>query len=244
MTIIKTKDMRTFVIGDVHGCYRGLLQCLERSGFDKENDRLISIGDIADGWSQVPECVDELLTIKNLVALRGNHDVWCYNWFTYGDRPQIWTSQGGQATIDAYIRTGQLKDLKHIAFWYAQQDYFIDEENRLFVHAGFDLIEGFKNTKQMQMNMRGHNYYHWSRDLAELNTFMLDEHEINNLNEFKEIFIGHTAHQTTSFNKMNVWNIDTGAGWHGKLTIMNVETKEYWQSDPVQTLYPDEKGRR
>ncbi|MBM3246586.1 MAG: hypothetical protein FJZ13_04585, partial [Candidatus Omnitrophica bacterium] len=33
----------------------------------------------------------------------------------------------------------------------------------------------------------------------------------------------------------NVWNIDTGAGWSGKLTIMDVDTKEYWQSD----LSPD-----
>jgi serine/threonine protein phosphatase 1 len=34
-----------------------------------------------------------------------------------------------------------------------------------------------------------------------------------------------------------VWNIDTGAGWSGKLTIMNVDTKEYWQSDLISELY-------
>ena len=43
------KSSRTLVIGDVHGNHRGLLQCLERSGFDKENDTLISLGDVADG---------------------------------------------------------------------------------------------------------------------------------------------------------------------------------------------------
>lgn len=43
--------------------------------------------------------------------------------------------------------------------------------------------------------------------------------------------------------RCNVWNIDTGAGWSGKLTIMDIDTKEYWQSDFVKELYPDEKGR-
>jgi serine/threonine protein phosphatase 1 len=38
--------------------------------------------------------------------------------------------------------------------------------------------------------------------------------------------------------------MDTGAGWAGKLTIMDVQTKEYWQSDPVQSLYPDAVPRR
>jgi hypothetical protein len=29
-----------------------------------------------------------------------------------------------------------------------------------------------------------------------------------------------------------------GAGNWGKLTIMNVATKEFWQSDPMQEMYP------
>jgi len=41
----------------------------------------------------------------------------------------------------------------------------------------------------------------------------------------------------------NVWNIDTGAAFNGRLTGINVETKQYWQSDIVQQLYPNEKGR-
>ena len=56
--------------------HEALVQCLERSGFDKEKDRLISLGDIADGWTETAECFEELLTIKNLVVVRGNHDQW------------------------------------------------------------------------------------------------------------------------------------------------------------------------
>ena len=35
----------------------------------------------------------------------------------------------------------------------------------------------------------------------------------------------------------NIWNLDTGGGDYGKLTIMNVMKKEYWQSDLVTELY-------
>ena len=41
----------------------------------------------------------------------------------------------------------------------------------------------------------------------------------------------------------NIWNLDTGAGWDGKLTMMDVNTGEYWQSDRITELYPNEQGR-
>lgn len=41
--------MRKFVVGDLHGNYLGLMQCLEKVKFNKEEDLLISLGDICDG---------------------------------------------------------------------------------------------------------------------------------------------------------------------------------------------------
>jgi hypothetical protein len=32
---------KIFAIGDIHGAYKALIQCFERSGFDRENTRLI-----------------------------------------------------------------------------------------------------------------------------------------------------------------------------------------------------------
>lgn len=46
-----------------------------------------------------------------------------------------------------------------------------------------------------------------------------------------------------SMNAANVWNIDTGAAYKGPVTVMNVETKEFWQSDDAYTFYPNENGR-
>ena len=67
-------------MGDSHGAYKAFLQVMERSGFDYENDRLICLGDVSDGWPEVPELVEELLKIKNLVWVRGNTIGCDYGW--------------------------------------------------------------------------------------------------------------------------------------------------------------------
>jgi serine/threonine protein phosphatase 1 len=64
---------------------------------------------------------------------------------------------------------------------------------------------------------------------------------------YDEIYIGHTPvtriGKTEPVQMACVWNIDTGAAFKGPLTILDVDTKEFWQSEPLSTLYFDEKGR-
>lgn len=237
---------KTFVIGDIHGAYRALKQVLERSNFDYENDTLISLGDIADGWSEVPECVDELLKIKNLIAIRGNHDVWVYDWFERGLTPIIWTQQGGQVTIDAYIRTSKLVEQSHRDFWKNQIDWYIDEENRLFIHGGWYYSDGFPEGAKYPVNAGTiAKECHWDRSLYEsAKSAHYTKNTFKPLKQFKEVYIGHTAiDKAEPVNILNLWNLDTGAGWFGKLTVMDINTKEYWQSDIVKTLYSKERGR-
>lgn len=242
---------RCLVIGDVHGGYKGLIQVLERAKFDKEKDTLISLGDIADGWSEVPECVDYLLSCKNIIAIRGNHDKWCQDWIIMGHCPKIWTQQGGQATIDAYIRTNKLTDESHRDFFKKQINYYIDDDNRGFVHGGFTSRKGlghepyesnyFWDRDLWQLAMLSHN-----RDIPQPSLVEDISYEQRYLNH-KEVFIGHTStinwNIDKPMNKCNVWNLDTGGGFDGKITVMDVDTKEYWQSDKLKDLYPNELGR-
>ena len=64
---------------------------------------------------------------------------------------------------------------------------------------------------------------------------------------YNEIYIGHTPvtrlEQTIPVQMANVWNVDTGAAFKGSLTIMDVDSKQFWQSEPLPNLYPTEKGR-
>src|SRR3989338_3746246 len=94
--------MKRFVIGDIHGGHRALLQCLKRSKFDPQKDLLISLGDLCDGWPDVHQVIDELLRIKNLTLILGNHDEWALRWIKNGWTEDIWISQGGLATMESY----------------------------------------------------------------------------------------------------------------------------------------------
>ena len=135
---------------------------------------------------------------------------------------------------------------KHVEFLKSLQDYYIDGKNRLFIHAGFTNVKGveFEYFKPL---------YYWDRTLWEtalaLDTTLSKEAITypNRLKIYAEIFIGHTPvtkiNESVPVNRASVWNIDTGAAFKGKLTIMNVDTKEFWQSEPLPNLYPNEKGR-
>lgn len=238
--------MRTFVIGDIHGNNKGLLQCLERSGFDNSQDKLIQLGDVADGWPEVSECVDTLLGIRDLVAIRGNHDVWVYDWLKFGRTPLLWTEQGGKATLESYVRTSMFLEANHKNFWEEQQDWYIDDKNRLFIHAGWDYVAGFPDGAKSKVNAGSiAKECHWNRELLRgAKTAHKFSGKFNALNQFNEIYIGHTAiGNAIPENYLNLWNVDTGSGWFGKLTIMDINTKEYWQSDFSNDLYPDYKGR-
>lgn len=264
---MKKKKGKRFVLGDIHGNYKALMQCLERSNFNYEEDTLIQLGDVCDGHNQTYEVVEELLKIKNLISIKGNHDDWFFKWIQTGVNPSGW-AQGQKATGMSYLEHSRPKvewyqhneygtnwNIKvsdipgsHIKFFRDQLPYYRDEENNLFIHGGFN--------RHYYLKEQLPETFWWDRDLwnAALSFGHMSEMEgtpkykFKMIENFKEVFIGHTTTEcwkkTTPMHAANIWNLDTGAGnATGKLTIMDTNTKEYWQSDIAKELYPEYKGR-
>lgn len=263
---------RTLVCGDLHGNFKGFKQALERSNFDYKNDTLISLGDVVDGHSQSYEVVEELLKIKNLISIKGNHDDWFLQWIETGINPANWM-QGQKATGLSYlknynpelswftfiasydnptkglyletIKSNHIPD-RHIEFFKNQLPYYLDEQNRLFVHGGFN--------RHYPLEEQGDILW-WDRDLwsqalsyGKISSVEgISRPKFKMLGDYTEVFIGHTSTQFWNSNvpmhAANIWNLDTGGGWYGYVTIMDVDTKEFWQSDDAKTLYPEFKGR-
>lgn len=224
---------RTLAIGDIHGSNKALLQCLERSKFDYDNDTLIVLGDVVDGWSETPQAIETLLSIKNLIYVIGNHDSWADEWLRFGHSQLNWTMQGGQATIDAYLKNGDLL-VKHRNFFLKGGYKYIDSQNRLFVHGG--ILKGVDIDDHTRGDLM------WDRSLVERSMQKLFKGD----NRFTEIYVGHTSIWSISHEpiiKGNVIMLDTGGGWEGKLSIMDINTKEFWQSDKVSELHPESRGR-
>ncbi len=240
--------MRTLVVGDIHAGLKALKQVLERAEVTEE-DLLIFLGDYVDGWSEAVETVNFLIGLKSshrCVLLKGNHDELCHNWLKTGRDNPIWLRSGGEASVQSYRAAPEAIKELHIQFFDHLDEYYLDNKNRLYLHAGFTNQHGVT-----------HEYFsktfYWDRTLWEM-ALSLDPDLPKDspkyparLKQYEEVYIGHTPvtriGESTPQQAANVWNVDTGAAFEGCLSIIDADTKVFWQSDPVYTLYPGEAGR-
>jgi serine/threonine protein phosphatase 1 len=228
--------MRTLVIGDIHGNLPALMQAFERSKFNPRKDRLVSLGDVFDGHPYSAECVEELMKVKDLVWCLGNHDTLAMSWLSgernrkralddreYEDLLTIKFSYGGGRTADDRKRMR-----RHFEF--AEKKcvpFYLDEDGRFYVHAGIDW--DYPPDAQPDPEV-----YYTDRKTYALFARL---YEIGGLRfPYRDVFIGHTKTineypDGKPVKRANLWNLDTGAGTYGKLTIMDADTYEYWQSD-------------
>lgn len=239
---------RKLAIGDLHGGKKALVQLLERINL-RTDDTLIFLGDYVDGWSDSANTVTYLIELakqNSCIFIRGNHDDLVQKWLQGDDMTEKWLEHGGQSSIDAYRTFSEEEKQAHVNFFKETFNFYKDEDNRLFVHAGFTNLNG----PDFEYHDTG---FFWDRTLWEM-AMVMDpaikpghEHYPKRLTHFDEIFIGHTPvtriGETTPVNKANIWNVDTGAAFKGPISAIDVKTKEVFQSDPVHTLYPNEQGR-
>ena len=233
--------MRTLVLADPHGSYLAMLQCFERCGYRPNDDRLIVLGDLCDGLPQTKEIFQYLSVIPkdNLIVIIGNHDVWLYEWLRNGAMPHIWVSQGGAASLKSYDYefheiTKRLLD--------QAVNYYVDDQNRLYVHGGFNPNEPIENqdpfTLQWDRRLIQHAY-----DKSKYSTT-----KRTHITKYDKVFLGHSCTQSLTKSSRplkcyEIHDLDTGAGHGSRLTIMDATTEQYWQSDPTNELYPEYTGR-
>lgn len=224
---------RSFVVGDIHGAYRALIECLGKASFDYSEDRLICLGDVCDGWPDTRQCIEELLKIRNLVYIKGNHDTWLLDWMKTGTISEVWYKQGGESSIKSYAQEKVPSD--HIHLFEQARSWFL-EDNQLFVHAGIHTGVPIENQND--------DIFLWDRSLARKALNDLNFQSAQRFTEYDAVYIGHTP---ISFpypvKSGEVWLMDTGAGWDGVLSMMELASKNRYISSKVPSLYPGVKGR-
>ena len=150
-----------------------------------------------------------------------------------GYAEDVWFAQGGKATIESY-RDGVPES--HIAFLKKAKTYFT-LENKLFVHAGINPRVPIEHDNLQTLL--------WDRALAQLAIARYQTNDQTKLTNFEAVYIGHTPISGgRPIKGGDVWLMDTGAGWSGVLSIMNIDTESYFTSDPVPDLYPGIEGRK
>jgi len=247
---------RFLVIGDIHGGLNALTQAFERAKVSTD-DQLLFLGDYVDGWDHTYEVIEYLINLNKThkcIFLRGNHDVWCEEYLRLGIEPTVsfnikWSDRGGTSTMRGYEKYEHIQRHEHLTFFRLLEPYYHDMyTNKAFVHGGYSSVNGLGE---------GNSYrdYLWDRQL--LNIAFIHEQKNGDdpekykknfpkiLGPYNEIYVGHTTTQIYGTLKplrvCNLINLDTGAGHgEGKLTIMDSDTKEYWQSDRLKDLYSDD----
>ena len=221
------KINKRYAVSDLHGNFKALKQVLKESKFDYDKDELIIVGDIVDGYDCSYEIVEELLKMKNVVFVVGNHDVWWMNHMASGWVDSLWLSQGGEATRDSYNANGYYYDKlpqSHKDF-FNKGVYYLEIDGMLFVHGGFDYPKHPSECEPYDLT--------WDRELLQRCRNGLQ------MKEWDKVFLGHTQVESTdpkpiimeSEGGAKVIQLDCGAGWRGRLCLYNIDTDDYFLSD-------------
>jgi len=220
--------MKTYAIGDIHGCYHTLLRLINKLPFE-QGDKFVFLGDYIDRGlysKQVVQYVKELTESGQAIALKGNHEDMC----TKKRDAQIWISNGGDTTLNSYdTRTPEEKvrpdfrDEEASALWrknlpkVPKEDkewmeklpLFYEDDKYFYVHAG--VYPELELENQIEDDML------WIR-----NRFL------NSKVFFGKIVVfGHTPMNKVLIQKNKI-GIDTGCVYGLELTCYCPETNTYY----------------
>lgn len=109
--------MRTFVMSDIHGCYREYQRLLQIIRF-REEDTLYIIGDCVDKGDAPMELLKDMMSRPNVVPLMGNHDLEALVILrkleevqpggaepdaAFAESVKDWLTDGGQTTLNGFL---------------------------------------------------------------------------------------------------------------------------------------------
>ncbi|MBB4834852.1 metallophosphoesterase [Acinetobacter schindleri] len=211
-----------YVVGDLHGCYRLLMQELEKIRFNFEQDLLICTGDLVDRGSENLECIS-LLDQPWFSSVRGNHEEMCIK-----GRDDVWIQDmharnGGEwfyllstekqdelseilSKLPLVIEI-QLED-KNIGILHADIDIHDWNQFKTNIAKGERKIPGLTSAYTNALWGRGRIRHHSKR--------------YGTVKNIDEIYLGHTiVKRHTQID--NCHYIDIGSSYTQKLCIVKIK---------------------
>jgi serine/threonine protein phosphatase 1 len=156
---------KQWVIPDIHGCSKTLQALLENHIRPSKYDWLYFLGDYIDRGPDSKGVIDIIQKLQreqyNIRLLRGNHEDFCLQ--AYEHRTQIrdfipgrsiisqWKRHGGKETMESFgVKKPSEIPEKYIR-WMSKLEYFIELDNFLIVHAGFnfEMDDPFEDEQSM-----------------------------------------------------------------------------------------------
>ena len=188
-----------------------------------------------------------LMSLPDYRPVLGNHDIWLRDYLVSDSRPAVWVDgNGGRETIRDFDSHGVgRKEKERMGEWLASAPYVRIEDKYIITHGGIPKGWGIKELEslsKLRMRLIGYAIAEdpsssplWNRSY--LQSAMAAEHGADPkvldppLDTDKTIFIGHTPLDKPFHSGLyHLRAVDTGAGHGRSLTVMDMDTGEFWQA--------------
>ncbi|MCD8525196.1 MAG: symmetrical bis(5'-nucleosyl)-tetraphosphatase [Gammaproteobacteria bacterium] len=237
--------MATYAVGDIHGCFNEFQELLDRIQFDPQKDRLWLAGDLVN---RGPMSLEVLRYVKALGSphqiVLGNHDLYLLT---------RWLRQRyeGVAEQDALTATLRADDADELCDWLRHQPLLVEDKalGFMMVHAGFlpdwDVNQVRHYAREIEEILRtdAHETFllHRHDEAAEWSRwcYIVDaltrlryhddlpwfSHPLRKTIDQKIVFGHWAALEGKVFGEYNVFALDTGCVWGGRLRAMRLEDR-------------------
>lgn len=226
-----------WVIPDIHGCAKTLKALIEDMIKPSKHDWLYFLGDYIDRGPGSKEVIDYLMHLQyedyNIRLLMGNHEDYLVKSYEeeinlkslFGvkfknRKKKEWLFHGGKETMESF-KLDDLKDFpqKYVE-WMKNLEYYIELENFILVHAGF--------------NFKSENPFQDTDAMLWVREFEIDSNAVKN----KKIIHGHVP-VSLEFIDISIKNksykfidLDNGCYMHdrvgyGNLLALELNSMEY-----------------
>lgn len=228
--------MKTYVIGDIHGCYKTLKELYSRL---EPNSRIISVGDLVDKGPSSMDVVNFCIE-KNIEVIKGNHEQLFIKFVSdYLKTKRVkltrwYTEWGGDTTMESYKRKKKVM-IEHLEYFKTLPLYKEVEVNgrKFFITHGFALpYYDKKDTEESHIPFMSNRLYGHYFNINNIDTL---EH-FGVINVF-----GHDSFVEVKKHKL-YYGIDTGCVYNktirtaGKLTALDLETLETISVDVIDEV--------
>ena len=210
---------RTIAIGDIHGhsiALKALIGLIEV----QQSDTIVFLGDYIDRGPDSRGVIEQVIRLADrchVVALMGNHEEMLLSAKAGNRSLKTWLSNGGDAALMSYGTENDLSCIPqdHINFFQGLRRVHESEEH-FFIHANYApnwRLEEHDSNTAMWMSLSDIPGPHYSGKIAVL---------------------GHTPQPDGKILDLgHLICIDTGCGFGGLLTALDLTNGEMWQVDEL-----------
>jgi serine/threonine protein phosphatase 1 len=211
--------MRKFIIGDIHGCYDEFIELTQKIGL-KDEDLIISLGDIVDRGNKSKEVFEYFFNRGNSIVIIGNHE------------------RKHQNKILSYaqeiVKVQFGEDYQRFLNWLTSLKYYYETEEAIIIHAFFEHDKQLSEQKQEVLcgSTSGDRYLE--------KKYPSEKYWTEFYNGTKPIIYGHHVVGDQAKVIGNTFGIDTGACHGNYLTAIELPgfiihqvkaKKDYWKEE-------------